>query len=470
MAFRNLISSLTGKKGRKKTSARKLDRRRVLAAPENLEARKMLTTTGVVTDQDFYASSSEFSGGLNTTVRQSFIVEVDGALDSVEVGIFRTGGSFPITFEVFESNLNADVLGPALGTQVVMSNDLVTFGSGNLSTVDFSGQGIDVELGDRLVILATKPSGAPTSPNIRGRLGNEYMEGRMRPGPASWDLFFRTNILTTFNEAPELDLGTTDPSEYVAGGAPAEVLDTLSIADNDDAELLQATISVSANYLSSEDVLSVDTLSLPAGITSSGFDSVTGTLTLTGAATLADYQDALRTVAYTNTSSTPDLTTRSITVTVEDANSSSSINGTLTDSATRDVEISDVTPGVTVENGVLQVIGTEDADRVKVFKFWNRYYVFTNIDGAKFTKVPASDVDEIYVDTRGGNDRIKVGAFTSTPATLIGGEGDDRIRGGAGDDTIFGGDGQDWIDAGWGNDIVYGGAGSEQSISKCIGS
>lgn len=70
-----------------------------------------------------------------------------------------------------------------------------------------------------------------------------------------------------------------------------------------------------------------------------------------------------------------------------------------------------------------------------------------------------------------GNDRIIGGAGNDT---LSGGDGADRINGGAGDDLIRGGDsindlrdviyagaGDDTVDAGYGNDLVYGGDGND---------
>ena len=65
------------------------------------------------------------------------------------------------------------------------------------------------------------------------------------------------------------------------------------------------------------DVLSVAG-SLPAGITASSYDAITGVLTLSGPASLADYQTALHQVVYSNTLATPSTADRGIQVTVND--------------------------------------------------------------------------------------------------------------------------------------------------------
>jgi Ca2+-binding RTX toxin-like protein len=58
-----------------------------------------------------------------------------------------------------------------------------------------------------------------------------------------------------------------------------------------------------------------------------------------------------------------------------------------------------------------------------------------------------------------GNDNFYInGSLGPIHASLVGGNGDDRLTGGAGNDTIDGGSGRDWINGSDGNDSITGGA------------
>lgn len=147
-----------------------------------------------------------------------------------------------------------------------------------------------------------------------------------------------SNIATTYmhvvaaapNMPPVLDLdaddSTTDTVEYlttfVPGGPPVAVADTdVLITDTDSTQIISAAIRLTEP--DPGDVLVVNG-TLPAGITASAYDSVTGLLMLSGAASLADYQTALRQVAFDNATPTPSTFTRVVNVTVSDAIGSTS--------------------------------------------------------------------------------------------------------------------------------------------------
>jgi Ca2+-binding RTX toxin-like protein len=81
------------------------------------------------------------------------------------------------------------------------------------------------------------------------------------------------------------------------------------------------------------------------------------------------------------------------------------------------------------------------------------------------TTFNAADVTSLSINGGAGNDNISLRsqgttAF-STPANILGGDGNDFISSGAGNDTIDGGAGDDKIRAGAGNDSVNGGDGND---------
>ena len=108
--------------------------------------------------------------------------------------------------------------------------------------------------------------------------------------------------IAAVNDAPHLDLdadNSTVPSTHFAttfAGAAVPISDAdVAIADPDSATLASATIHLLIP--SSGDLLSVNG-PLPAGISASAYDPVTGILTLSGEASLADYQTAIHQVEF----------------------------------------------------------------------------------------------------------------------------------------------------------------------------
>lgn len=125
----------------------------------------------------------------------------------------------------------------------------------------------------------------------------------------------------------------TSPIFYTAGQGAVAITGALTVADPSSTTIASATVSITAGFASSEDVLG---FSNQNGITG-GYNSSTGVLTLIGAASLADYQTALQSVTYSDTNSiNPSETTRTISFQVNDGTSSPPQSNT----ETRNIEIS----------------------------------------------------------------------------------------------------------------------------------
>ena len=99
------------------------------------------------------------------------------------------------------------------------------------------------------------------------------------------------------------------------------------------------------------------------------------------------------------------------------------------------------------------------------------------IDGGEGNDILVSGAGDDTIDGGAGNDLIVTGAGDDTIDggagidTIIGGAGDDTVYGGAdadfiateaGDDTIYGGADDDFLVAGAGDDTLYGGAGDDR--------
>ncbi|WP_224742344.1 beta strand repeat-containing protein, partial [Cysteiniphilum sp. SYW-8] len=153
-------------------------------------------------------------------------------------------------------------------------------------------------------------------------------------GDANSNLATSTINVTAVNDVPVLSAGgVLSYSE----NDPATVIDnTIAINDVDDTNLESATITISNNYVNSEDILAfADT----ANITGS-FNAGTGVLTLTGSDTVANYQAALRSVTYQNTLDNPSTLARTVSFVVNDGDANSTpVTSTINITAVNDAPV-----------------------------------------------------------------------------------------------------------------------------------
>lgn len=115
-----------------------------------------------------------------------------------------------------------------------------------------------------------------------------------------------------------IEIGTIT---YNSGDAPTDITSSITLFDGDDTNIESATVSITSNFDSSEDVFAfVD----QNGITGS-YASGTGILTLTGTSSIANYQVALRSITYQNTDPVPTESVRTISSRVNDGDDDSNI-------------------------------------------------------------------------------------------------------------------------------------------------
>jgi hypothetical protein len=112
-------------------------------------------------------------------------------------------------------------------------------------------------------------------------------------------------------------------------------------------------------------------------------------------------------------------------------------------------------PAPTLVNGVLTVTGTEANDKIRINRASDATKVAVKVNGTK-TLFSLSSITSIVVNALAGNDKVQIKRGISIDAAINGGDGNDKLGGGAGDDTI---------DGGAGNDKLRGGAGDDQLIS-----
>lgn len=127
--------------------------------------------------------------------------------------------------------------------------------------------------------------------------------------------------------------------------------------------------------------------------------------------------------------------------------------------------------GAKLENGVLSVTGSHNADNVFIFARNGLIEVREVVSETTLLSVPQSQVQSIVVHANGGNDWVKVDHETiAVPTSLFGEGGDDTLQGGAGSDSLYGGSGNDellgyaggdTLKGEQGDDLLIGGAGAD---------
>ncbi|MBZ0125991.1 MAG: tandem-95 repeat protein, partial [Rhodocyclaceae bacterium] len=218
-----------------------------------------------------------------------------------------TGATVTLTNPKAGDVLAAGVL-PAGITATVAGN--VVLLSGSASAADYQAA----------INAVTFSNGSDTPDTTPRAITVTVTEGTLTSNTAT-----ATINVVPVSDAPVLDLDASAPGSgfntfFSVDARPnVPVSDTdVSISDADSSFITGATITLT--NAQAGDVLSVG--SLPAGITATVSGNV---VTLTGSVFITDYQQAIRAVTFTNTAGSPDLTPRTITVSVTDGSTISNV-------------------------------------------------------------------------------------------------------------------------------------------------
>lgn len=166
--------------------------------------------------------------------------------------------------------------------------------------------------------------------------------------------------ITPTNDAPVLSATAAASTTYSENDMATVLSPTgLGIADPDDTQIESATVQITGNYQSAEDLLAL-TGTLPDGITTIGFDAVSGSLILTGSASLANYTAALRQIGYVNSSENPNTGDRTLSFTVNDGDdNSNTVTQTLSITAVNDAPVLDASSDLALAD-----VNQDDTDPV----------------------------------------------------------------------------------------------------------
>ena len=115
---------------------------------------------------------------------------------------------------------------------------------------------------------------------------------------------------------------------------------------------------------------------------------------------------------------------------------------------------------VSLVEGRLEVRGGSGADAITI-DFTNEGNRVAVFDNGKIRRFDRTDIGQIIILGRGGNDAITLNSTVTLGASVYGEAGHDTISGGAARDRIFGGDGHDRINGGVGSDVLRGELGND---------
>ena len=219
---------------------------------------------------------------------------------------------------------------------------------------------------------------------------------RVNDGTGNSNTQSRTITFTAVNDAPVLAATEGADLAYIEGQAATQITTSTTVVDGDNTNLLGATIQITGNFISTEDVLSFTNA---FGVTGS-YDATTATMTLSGNTSVSNYQSAIRSVRYRNTNNaTPSPLTRTVSFTVRD--------GTLnSNTVTRNIAITPVNDPPTVVN---DPVTTPEETAIVINVLANDTDMDDTIDPTTVTIVTAPANGTATVDAL-------TGAITYTPA------------------------------------------------------
>ncbi|QPF84676.1 cadherin domain-containing protein [Bradyrhizobium genosp. L] len=120
--------------------------------------------------------------------------------------------------------------------------------------------------------------------------------------------------VTPVNDPPVTTAGASNTLNYLENQVATAIDPTFAASDVDNTTLASATITISGNYASGQDVLGFTDQNGIHGT----WDAVHGTLTLTGVSSLANYNAAVDSITYFNSSDNPSGLDRTVSFTVND--------------------------------------------------------------------------------------------------------------------------------------------------------
>src|SRR5260221_190953 len=209
----------------------------------------------------------------------------------------------------------------AITTNFVTGEDVLAFttqngitGAFNATTGVLTLTGSATVANYQIALRSVTYANGSTNPSTLTRT----VSGGAKDGTAASNTAARAILEAAGNNPPVVAM-TGSALAFTEGNGPTRRDAGLTVTDADSPTLASATVSITANFATGEDVLAFTNQNGIAG----SFNATTGVLALTGSATVANYQAALRSVTYANASTNPSTLTRTVSVVANDGTANS---------------------------------------------------------------------------------------------------------------------------------------------------
>ena len=322
-----------------------------------------LTYTPVANENGSATIEIELNDGLISSATQSFTITVNAIND---VPTFTNGanqmkdedaGAQTIVGWVIAMDDGDSDVNQALSFNIVSNSNAALFSTSpaisNIGTLTYTSAAN--AFGSATINVTISDNGSGVAPNQNTSAQQSFII-----------------TINGVNDAPSVTTSAGN-TNFIEGSGAVAVDNSIVVQDVDDTNLVSATVTISNNFISGEDVLNFNNL----GTGISGVYAA-GVLSLSGNTSKNNYQNVLRTVTYNNTSATPDVNNRTITFIVNDGDDDSNI-------ASKTVLINDVNTAPQLTNsGVNDVTVNEDAPNNTI----NLFDSFQDVEDA--------DADMIY--------------------------------------------------------------------------
>jgi hypothetical protein len=297
----------------------------------------IVTTTGGTTNYIGGTSAATIDGGVSVSDRDN----TTQALGTISISAgFHSGDT--LTFV----NTNSATFGNIVGSYNAVTGVLTLTSSGATSS--------DTQWSNALSAV-TFSAGSSATP------GNRTISFTTSDGTKTSAVGTDTVVVL----GPPTITTDSGSAVFVAGdnvaSTPVAIDAGLTLTDGAAPTLASATVAITGNFHSGEDVLAfVNTNAATFGNIAASYNAGTGVLTLTSSgatASLAQWQAALDAVTYTDTAVTPSNATRTISFAAVDT------SATTSNTATRTVTVTDTdqTPIVTTTGGTTRYVGASSA-------------------------------------------------------------------------------------------------------------
>nr|WP_255521097.1 Ig-like domain-containing protein [Chromobacterium sp. ASV5] len=316
----------------------------VVDGSSNSSAATTRTVTVAATDQTPVATASSgsaaFTAGDNVS---STPVAVDSGLTLSDLDNTTLASATVSITGNFHSG--EDVLSFTNTSAITYGNIVASYNSGT-GVLTLTSSGATATLAQwQAALRAVKYTDSAVTPNTATRTVSFVVNDGSKSSAATT----RAVTVAATDQTP-VATASGGSAAFTAGdnavSTPVAVDSGLTLSDLDNATLASATVAITGNFHSGEDVLSFTNNGSTMGNIVASYNSGTGVLTLTSSgatATLAQWQAALRAVAYADSAITPNTTTRTVSFTVNDGSKDSA-------AATRTITVAatDQTPIATV--------------------------------------------------------------------------------------------------------------------------